>query len=78
MPTFRIFVVNQNFDSETELEVPSLEDARDQAIEGALHIGVEEVAVENPFFAAEVRIQGAEDDTYLARYVVSVGVSPLR
>lgn len=76
MPTYCIHVVNQDFEAQNNHELVSLEIARDQAIKGALQIGVAEVGEGKPFFAAEVKIDC--DGEQLARYVVSVGVSPLR
>jgi hypothetical protein len=41
-----------------------------------LAIGVAEVSLNQPLFAAEVKV--AHEGQQLARYVVSMGVSPLR
>lgn len=76
MPSFHISVINQNFESRNEHDLPTLDLARAEGIKGALQIGVAEVGVDKPFFAAEVRIDC--DGEHLGRYVVSVGVSPLR
>ena len=76
MPTYRISVVNKDFEAENSRELASLEIARDQALKGALEIGVAEIGEGKPYFAAEVNIHC--DGERLARYVVSVGVSPLR
>jgi hypothetical protein len=76
MPTYRISVVNQSFESHNEHELPTLEVAQAEAIKGALQIGVAEVSVAKPFFAAEIKV--GRDGEQIARYVVSVGVSALR
>ena len=76
MPLFNITVVNQTFESSDEHDLPTAEEAKAEAIKGALQIGISEVGVEPAFFAAEVKI--AEQGQHLARYIVSVGVSPLK
>lgn len=76
MPLFNITVINQTFESCNEHDLPTEEDARADVIRGALQIGMSEAGPTNPLFAAEVRI-GREGEQF-ARYVVSVGVSPLR
>ena len=76
MAIFHISVINQHFEANEDHDLPSLEVAQDQAIRGALEIGLDEVGVASPLFAAEVKI--ASEGEQVARYVVSVGVSPLR
>ena len=76
MANFCIRVTNQSFESQNEHDVPTLEEASAAAIKGALQIGADEIDLANPFFAAEIRIE--RDGEHLARYVVSLGVSPLR
>ena len=76
MPIYCISVTNQTFESSNEHDMPTLEIAQAEAIKGALSIGVDEIGDANPFFAAEVRIDG--DGEHLARYIVSVGVCRLR
>jgi hypothetical protein len=76
VPTFSISVINESFECQDEQHLPTLELARAEAIKGALQIGVSEVRAANSFFAAEVKIH--RDGEQVERYVVSVGVSPLR
>jgi hypothetical protein len=76
MPKFCISVVNRTFEASEEQDFPTLEVAQAQAIKSALSIGVAEVGENTPLFAAEVKID--RDGEQLARYFVSVGVSPLR
>lgn len=76
MPIFCISVTNQDFEAENEQELPTLEVAQDEAIKSALQIGIDEVGITRPFFAAEVKIDC--DGEYVSRYIVTVGVSLLR
>ena len=76
MPTFRIRVINTDFDDSNEIDKPSADQARAEALKSALQIGVDEVCKGTPFFGAEVRIENGSD--VLERLVVAVGVSPLR
>ena len=76
MPRFRIRVINTDFDSSNEIDLPSTDRVRAEALKGALQIGVNEVCDGTPFFGAEVRIESG--DEILERLVVAVGVSPLR
>lgn len=76
MATFQITIINQTFESHNEHDLPSEEDARAEAIRGALEIGLDEIGVASPLFAAEVKI--ASGGEQIARYIVSMGVSPLR
>lgn len=76
MAIFQITVINQTFEAHNEHDLPTEEDARAEAIRGALEIGLDEVGVASPLFAAEVKI--ASDGEQIARYVVSMGVCPLR
>jgi hypothetical protein len=76
MPKFAITVINHRFESHNEQHLPTERDAHAEAIRGALAIGVAEVSLNQPLFAAEVKV--AHEGQQLARYVVSMGVSPLR
>lgn len=76
MPTFHINVVNQHFSSSNEHEVATVAEAKAEAIRGALQIGIAEVSEAQPFFGAEVVV--GRDGERLARYVVSIGVSPIQ
>jgi len=73
---FKISVVNETFATSEEHEAPSVETARNRALQAALHIGVDEVLGGKSFFAAEVKVQTAND--VVGRLVVSVGASPIQ
>jgi hypothetical protein len=76
MPLFTIRITNSDFDTKDEYEHPDLETAKEQALKGALQMGADEVVSGHPFFGAEVCVtQGGEQR---ARFVVSVGASPLQ
>ena len=76
MPRFRVRVINTDFDDSTEIERSSADQARAEALNSALMIGVDEVCKGTPFFGAEVRIEDGNE--VLERLVVAIGVSPLR
>ena len=75
MPTFQISVVNETFTSSDSQEVNSLDEATARALRAALQIGSEEVAGGKKFFAAEVKVESANE--VLSRFIVSIGASPL-
>jgi len=76
MPTFQIRVINTDYDDSSEVDRPSTDEARAEALKGALQMGVEEVCNGSPFFGAEVCIESGNQ--VLERMIVAVGVSPLR
>lgn len=76
MPLYRISVTNTHYDACEEQELPSPEAARQEAIKSALQLGIEEVDEAQSFFAAEIRID--EGDRSHGRYIVAIGVSPLK
>lgn len=76
MPTFQIRVINTDYDDSSEVDRPSTDEARAEALKAALQIGVEEVCNGSPFFGAEVCIESGSE--VLERMIVAVGVSPLR
>jgi hypothetical protein len=76
MPPFRISVINHNFASSDEYDLPSSEVAEREAIKSALQIGTDEVIKGKPFFGAEAKVE--HDGQLVGRFVVSIGVSPLR
>ena len=76
MPTFRIRVINTEFDNSNEIHQPSADHARAEALKSALQIGVDEVCKGTPFFGAEVRVENGSE--VVERLVVAIGVSPLR
>lgn len=75
MPNFTVSVVNESFSSSNQHDALSAEKAKAEALEAALQIGVAEVAAGKPFFAAEVKVETANQ--VVGRFVVSVGSSPL-
>ena len=76
MPVFSISVVNRDFTSSNEQDLPTVDHASDQAIKAALEMGVTEVSLAKPFFGAEVTVGSGSER--LARFVVSIGVSPIQ
>lgn len=74
MPKFVITVVNDEFIAENDEEHAAAEDARDQALKGALELGVEQILSGKSFFGAEVIVS---DGNSRQRFLVSVGASPL-
>lgn len=75
MPVFRISVVNETFIACDEHELPTPDEARTEAIKGALAIGSDEIAKGKEFFGAEVKVE--KDAELVGRFVVSVGASEL-
>jgi hypothetical protein len=75
MPLFRITVVNETFTACDEHELATTSEARTEALRGALAIGSDEVANGKEFFGAEVKLE--RGDEVVARFVVSVGASPI-
>ena len=76
MPRYRISVINKDFASTNAVEFSNIEDARSQAMKGALEIGSDEVAGGKPFFGAEITIE--QDDMVIDRIMVSIGQTPLK
>ena len=76
MPPFRISVVDDGRSASDEHELSTAEEARCEAIKAALQIGAEEVIDGKPFFGAEAIVE--QDGQVVGRFVVSIGVSPLR
>lgn len=76
MPIFNIKVVNRHFTSNNEQDLPTLDHASVEAIRGALEMGIAEVSEAKPFFGAVVTVGSGSER--LARYVVSIGVSPIQ
>lgn len=75
MPTFTISVVNETFASSNQHEMTTLDNATAQALQAALQIGAEEIVAGKPFFAAEVKVESANQ--VVGRFMVSVGSSRL-
>jgi hypothetical protein len=76
MPIFTIKVVNETFSSSNEHEARSVDTATTQALRAALQIGTGEVLEGKQFFAAEVKVETANE--VVGRFVVSIGASPLQ
>jgi hypothetical protein len=76
MQRFKISVVNESFATSEDHEAKSVETARSRALQAALQIGVDEVLRGKNFFAAEVKVEAA--DEVVTRLVVSVGASPIQ
>ena len=77
MATYRIGVVNQHFSATDERESDDLAAVCRNAVKGAIAIAADEVSSgDEQFFAAEVTIEN--DGARVARYLVSVGASPLQ
>jgi len=74
--TFKIRVINSDFESNNEIKAVSFEDARKQGLRAALTIGVDEVCGGAHFFGAEVVVDGDGDDR--ERFMVGMGQSPLK
>ena len=75
MPSYQIAVVNEEFTVESVEEHSDREAAAEQAIKGALAVGSEQVLAGKQFFGAEVTVS---DGNSRQRFVVAVGVSPLK
>jgi hypothetical protein len=75
MPKYLVRVVNDEFRAENEEEHPDAAAAAEQAIRGALEVGVEQILLGKRFFGAEVTVA---DGNIYERFVVSVGASPLK
>jgi hypothetical protein len=76
VPIFSINVVNRHFTSSNKQDLPTADDASVEAIKAALELGIAEVSLATPFFGAEVSVSSGSER--LARFVVSIGVSPIQ
>ena len=76
MPTFHIRIINSDFKAEEHQECSDLDAAKKHALKGALEIGSEQALNGHPLFGAEVRID--QSDETVARFLVTVGSSPLQ
>ena len=68
-------VVNEDFLAENEQELPDAAAAAEQAVKGALTMGVEQVLAGKRFFGAEVVVS---DGNIRERFVIAVGASPIK
>lgn len=75
MPSYRIRLINSEFESADEADYPSLEAARRSAIVGATQIVSDSVASGEASVAVEIQIYA--DDELVARTVVSLNVADL-
>jgi hypothetical protein len=76
MPTYRVSIVNEHFSQSAEQDAPDVIAAWQKAISGAIAVAADQVSHGNPFFGAEVTLE--EGNKQIGRYVVGVGVSPLK
>ena len=76
MRTFRIRIINKEFESVCEANAHSPDAARSEALRAALQIGTDEVCEGKAFFGAEVAIENEHEPT--ERLVVAIGASTLR
>ena len=74
MPRYVITLINDEFASTTEQELVDASAAGQQAIKGALDVGVDQVMKGKSFFGAEVVVTDGE---MRERFVVSVAASRL-
>lgn len=75
MASFQIYIVNSDFACCNDIEAHGPDEAREQALRGALAIGTDEICKGNAYFGAEVRIE-LDGDTK-DRFLVSIGQSRL-
>lgn len=76
MASYRIRVVNKDFTANEDIDAPSPEAARTEALRGALNIGIDEICEGKMFFGAEISIQ--RDGGASERLMVAIGTSPLQ
>ncbi len=75
MPTFQITIVNDEFRSTSESNAVDLPSARAEAIKGVMEVGAEQITSGKTLFGAEVTVGDGE---VRERFIVSIGVSPLK
>jgi hypothetical protein len=76
MPTYSVTIINEHFSQSADEEARDIVEAWQRAIGSAIAIAGDQVSHGNPFFGAEVRLE--EGNKQIGRYVVAVGVSPLK
>jgi hypothetical protein len=74
MPSFHVHVVNTEFESSNQIDVPDLDHARAAGLKAALEVGADELCSGTPFFGAEVRLEMEVKE----RMVIAMGASRLR
>ena len=75
MPHYRIRVTNETVISSVDSEHSNLEQARAEALRGALQIGADEILSGVRFFGAEITIE--QEDSSVERSVIGIGHSRL-
>jgi hypothetical protein len=75
MPTFCITISNKHFRSSATPEAADLPTAVEEAVRGAVAIGVDELCKGEPLFGAEILIES--EGAVVERRLVAVGSSPL-
>ena len=76
MPTFRIRIINRDFESHCDANAHDPRAARSEALRSALSIGSDEVCEGKSFFGAEVVIENGGET--VERLVIAIGASTLR
>ena len=76
MPTYRVSIVNEHFSQSAEQDAADVMEAWEKAVGSAIAIAGDQVSHGNPFFGAEITLE--EGNKQIGRYVVAVGVSPLK
>ena len=75
MSNYQISIVNEDFSSCSDHEMPSLDAAAVQALTAALRIGSDEIIGGKKLFGAEVKVEA--DKELCRRFVVSISASAL-
>ena len=76
MPTYSVTIINEHFSQSADEEARDIVEAWQRAIGSAIAIAGDQVSHGSPFFGAEVRLE--EGNKQIGRYVLAVGVSPLK
>ena len=76
MPTYSVTIINEHFSQSADEEARDIVEAWQRAIGSAIAIAGDQVSHGSPFFGAEVRLD--EGNKRIGRYVLAVGVSPLK
>ncbi len=74
MPTFHITIINDSFKAANQEDLDDMEAAKQQALRGALEVGVEQLLGGQPIFGAEVIVA---DGDVSERFLVMLSTSPL-
>jgi hypothetical protein len=75
MATYRMQLVNEDFEASHEFEAADEEAARQSAIRSAIAIGADEIVNGKKLFAAEVTVKAPDQPAQ--RFIATVGASPL-